>query len=136
MREIKFKAWDNKTKRMIVSNSYESWYPFYIQPNGCVYIEGVLQDYILLQFTGLKDKDNVEIYEGDIVKSNIIKNRWWQIVYRTDSEFVGFLPYEMQFLDDKVYSPLSHFVNWKELVVVGNIYENPELMASGIGVNE
>ena len=62
MREIKFRAWDSFNKIMMFSESYISvLLAYYLKgkqpPSG-----------ILMQYTGLKDKNGKEIYEGDIVR--------------------------------------------------------------------
>ena len=60
MREIKFRAWDTELKKMF-------------PPEDIIGLEGNtsknVPDYlILLQYTGLKDKDGKEIYENDIIE--------------------------------------------------------------------
>ena len=68
MREIKFRAWNKNTKKMVCPHKLT---PLALHPD-CVEMKGVFipfhDDYILMQFTGLLDKNGVEIYEGDVVR--------------------------------------------------------------------
>ena len=79
MREIKFKAWNKKEEKML--NRFE------ITQDGCIGYTDMFQTYhplpeaVLIQYTGLKDKNKKEIYEGDIVEyfeDEILLVKWIQ----------------------------------------------------------
>ncbi len=126
MREIKFRAWDKKQKEMIhvdkflsnVANCGKSmvWdHNMRIDNRGGLLIDGDIG--ILMQFTGLKDKNGKEIYEGDIVLHD---------GYNSEIKFFDCA----FFLDTSInYAPkaLSHMLK-PDLKVIGNIHKNPELL--------
>lgn len=126
-REIKFRAWDKTNNRWI--NDTE----FLIDSDGLVLlfdsergneVKGLSgkwrtadeEEIILLQSTGLKDKNGKEIYEGDIVFSDGHKGI---VVY--EKEFAGFYVQE-------IGSEFSAKLKQALMEIIGNIYENPELL--------
>ena len=124
MREIKFRAWNTETNKMIINlkemgvfalQSIYSIDEFLVIPTN--------EKYPLMQYTGLKDEKGVEIYEGDIVKYKYIsREQIAEIKY--NKEKLGF-----DFADNKVN--LSYAYNFRQInniKVIGNIYENTELL--------
>ena len=116
MKEIKFRVWDNDLEIMSYSDS-EIFIMF--SNNGiCIgyEINDEIDDYELMQYIGLKDKNGEEIYEGDIVKF---------FEYKVIDNIV--LPEEIVIIKDiregcDALRPSQH------MEVIGNIYENPELL--------
>lgn len=131
MREIKFRAWDTEEKGMLEFLSAS-------QDNNRLSLQPSNDRYILLQYTGLKDRNGKEIFEGDIVKQQLTQHfdkrggarekREWdfvgQIIWADD--VCGFS------LDGKdpreVLDSFSRIINDEPCEVIGNIYENGDLL--------
>ena len=113
MREIKFRAWDKENKVMQT--------PFDLSSNPKYWCKK-LKDFPLMQYTGLKDKNGKEIYEGDIIKIfGSSPNHIEEIEWVDNGDWMG----------DK--QPLVGFIHhsaiYKQPIeVIGNIYETPELL--------
>ena len=118
MREIKFRAWDKLNKEMFNVESINF-------QERRVYRDVVsyhdFNDIELMQYTGLKDKNEKEIYEGDILFESF-GERYYKVVFKNGSfraEFEGdFDEYSFDLMD-----VVAH-----RCEVVGNIYENSKLI--------
>lgn len=80
-------------------------------------------EWILRQYTGLKDKNGKEIYEGDIVSTTFDKTDQYE--QYTEVGVVKFQSLQWLIADDK-HGKNNRFYSHSE--VIGNIYENPELL--------
>ena len=121
-REIKFRAWinyDGFHGEMI--NGCQAWGENHIDWNANDELSPTHESTILMQYTGLKDKNGVEIYEGDIIPNKTHGNL---IVEYDDNSAAFYLWKDKQNL---LGFPI-HFSAKSELEVIGNIYENPELL--------
>ncbi len=118
MREIKFRAWDRKEKKMC-TEAMEILNIGLGDGSVCITSEaqkGNELDWI--QYTGLKDKDKKEIWEGDILLNPFFGDLWevrWNKKYGH---------WEVHQMSDDINEELGH-INFK---VIGNIYENKELL--------
>lgn len=124
-RKIKFRVWDKKRKEVICYSPDVEEYelvPFLTLAGEFVWIEYGERDWIdkvaVMQYIGLKDKNDKEIYEGDIVYNG---QEYRRVVWaRTGFWFASIHS------KDKLIEPTANEVkNWE---VVGNIFENPELL--------
>jgi uncharacterized phage protein (TIGR01671 family) len=126
MRQIKFRAWDIEAERMV----YDPY--FWEQPTGdhCRYFEdwrdledGRSKKCLIMQFTGLTDKNGKEIYEGDILEESNSNCSRYEVVWDT-----LWCKYK---LDWTRVSKAIQYPEWNRginMAIIGNIYEHPHLL--------
>lgn len=118
MREIKFRAWDNRKKQMLEFDLDDAHklIPY--------------TDCPVMQFTGLKDENGKEIYEGDIVHTPAKTDNIWEIYWHLNGFCLGRKRKDKSVLDwptdENGY--VCYGRSWVDIEVIGNIYENPELL--------
>lgn len=130
-REIKFRAWDIEAKQFVTDFILDRLGNEY-QTNKCEFW-GDDRRLVLMQYTGMKDKNGMDIYEGDIVQMFITRS--WG---RPEQETVRMVAT----LDDGIWNVATDWieasewwgaaedgsttVHWRE--IIGNVHEDPELL--------
>ena len=123
MRDIKFRAWDKKFKKMVGLKGVQDF--FSIRSDGLPSND----NYELMQYTGLKDKNGKEIYEGDIVFDGFVNKTVVMYEGRWQLERKYSIDDEDGYREGINYQPLFLWAkNIPAISIIGNIYENAELL--------
>jgi uncharacterized phage protein (TIGR01671 family) len=135
MREIKFRAWDSERNKMIFT--FDGEYEIMVNSeDGTIFCGGHLSngdwnEPPLMQFTGLKDKEGQEIYEGDILSTKVFIDGKWEdsiepVIFRD-----GCFALDWSFSKDGSYwEILTKEIEGKK--ILGNIYENSDLLEHSV----
>jgi uncharacterized phage protein (TIGR01671 family) len=126
-RQIKFKAWHTKANKMFSAEELgQDELTLNPDGRGFVNVSGTSQrlsqyypDMIPLQYTGYRDKNGKEIYEG-----HIIKYRGYEVLNGKQTRPERTLVVE--FTTEKLYQ-LHCIISMEDVEIIGTIYENPEL---------
>jgi len=132
VREVKFRAWHKEANRMCEEESFASWCFTDLNNGIAMGLAGMKQEpcerrenyhdhLIMMQYTGLKDKNGKEIYEGDILTADykVMTSRYKVIIEDGHTQLIHIAPPMRYFLD---------LANRGLYEVIGNIYENKELL--------
>lgn len=116
-REIKFRAWDEVSEKML------NWNDFLDTNMKNTFIAPESTGLILMQYTGLHDKNGKEIYEGDIVvdkEDEVMGEITWN---EEEASFYFSILYENGTYEEEKLN------DWASVLeVIGNVYDNPELL--------
>jgi uncharacterized phage protein (TIGR01671 family) len=142
MREIKFRAWDKKTESMVEvmnldyftnsgctkkSPSHLYVHEYSISFNGetdSLQYDDISDRFELMQYTGLNDKNGKEIYEWDILQWKFNnEDRLYKVLWDN-----GCGRWLVENINDT--KDITHILHDSFTEIVGNIYENPELLKS------
>lgn len=116
----RFRAWNKATKEICVQTIYfEQGLP---DSRDLDYYD--FDDIVLMQSTGLRDKNDREIFEGDVIKVN-----YWLEVVSFSEEKVMFVSKGIGFPETSLYDLFNSDIFTVE--IIGNIYENPKLAEVG-----
>ncbi|AAO36633.1 YopX family protein (endogenous virus) [Clostridium phage phiCTC2B] len=125
-REVKFRAWDKELNMMVYTKEQTGHIEYNTNPADTINIILNQDDYgyVFMQYTGLKDKNEKEIYEGDIIKKSNRSSNLYEIIYQD-----SIACFRCKVIKGDIKSfPCLNIGTVRNCEVIGNIYENPELL--------
>lgn len=129
-RDVKFKGWDSVNEVMLPVESINFREGYVSLNEGDNSLTDTLEMIELIQYTGLKDKNGKEVYEGDIIESPLWEAEPYEIVFKDYAFKARDIRKKIMYGSDLFFDIddlLSGCVG-ETFEVIGNIYENPELL--------
>ena len=120
-REIKFRVWDKLRNVLYPWESVKDWKISLVEDDRFIY----------QQFINFKDKNNKNIYEGEIITGFWSKGHFGEHKSKNSSNFLvkwdcsSFILYPLQYDSN---SKFRTYPKWNAVKIIGNIYENTELL--------
>ena len=124
-REIKYRAWLKEEEKMVnvslmsLTEKWIGYHIFYEEEKKKKFEFSDSENFELMQYTGIKDKNDVEIYEGDLVK---ILDNVNETICEVRFEYGGHILKNRDLREELLY------LEERFMEVVGNIYENKNLL--------
>lgn len=116
MREIRFRAWDKVHKEWLDYSLWDQYILYGNRPGDNNVILEFPDGLEMSQFTGLKDKNGKDIYDGDILKATVLEIVEWK--------------FNRWVMRNNATKRISEFrqIDTAFFEIIGNVYENPELL--------
>lgn len=126
MRDIKFRAWDKKNKEWISDTDSFFNGMLFNRKVGSVGIDFWSTKFELMQYTGLKDQNGKEIYEGDIIINSCIVSP--TCPHCKKKLYAERQPEVVKWNDFGHRFDMPYIDAFQTYLILGNIHENPELL--------
>jgi uncharacterized phage protein (TIGR01671 family) len=131
VKEIKFRAWDKENKIMITD--IQNFIPLIVTNKGVLRLNPCHKEnfwefidsnrFELMQYTGLKDKNGKEIYDGYIIQG---LTTWaFEVLIKQGHTKIRWKDSDKQIIEEDLF---QSYIDSDELEIICNIYENPELL--------